>query len=537
MNDHKIAIIQKIGDKECVTQISEPQTIVGRGKIFEVSDKRVSRTHAELLLDCGALTLKSTHSNPCFLNLKNRNKKILLKQGCSIVLEHGDEFSLLQDKYFFLVSIQIKGSQNQKCSQEIIVQSEISSNAVAAANIKTENCAMATKTENPLNVGFNNKFPKASERNEAKKKLKKVFIKSMQNSNDCRKNNFPKKRKLPSWMLHQSKNSISKSETALINASDGNPDQTVKNESFTNVTDTKTKIKCISSSIVEDEMLKNSKFSIIVSDEMQSEPKFLKNLGKTSDNNRSISSAYLNLKDDSDAETSAKDTASTISDLQQNELANSEDTLTKANGTSMIGEFQRNDLTLNSIKQAKILDPDAVELDSRRNSPSSFNNSSGHVQTREPCVYGKSCYRKNPDHFNEYSHPGDADYFCNSSSDDDDNDHRPECEYGLQCYRKNLSHKRKFKHTIRITPKRLATKQKNAATADGHNSDDYDLDDSFIDDDDLEEEDLSDDSDWAPSGNKKDKKNNASDNSTDEDVSDLLTSAKKFVKNKKLWKK
>lgn len=47
--------------------------------------------------------------------------------------------------------------------------------------------------------------------------------------------------------------------------------------------------------------------------------------------------------------------------------------------------------------------------------------------------------RKNPNHKNNYSHPGDADY--------DEVDDREECPYGVKCYRKNPQHKAQFKHT------------------------------------------------------------------------------------------
>ncbi|XP_011872244.1 PREDICTED: aprataxin and PNK-like factor isoform X2 [Vollenhovia emeryi] len=58
---------------------------------------------------------------------------------------------------------------------------------------------------------------------------------------------------------------------------------------------------------------------------------------------------------------------------------------------------------------------------------------------RERCMYGARCYRKNPNHKNNYSHPDDSDY--------DDDDDREECPYGAKCYRKNPQHKEQFKHT------------------------------------------------------------------------------------------
>ncbi|XP_034177442.2 uncharacterized protein LOC117602943 isoform X1 [Osmia lignaria lignaria] len=62
---------------------------------------------------------------------------------------------------------------------------------------------------------------------------------------------------------------------------------------------------------------------------------------------------------------------------------------------------------------------------------------------REKCKYGEKCYRKNPQHKAEYSHPEDADYNIP--------DNREECPYGSRCYRKNPQHKMQFKHTSRKT--------------------------------------------------------------------------------------
>ncbi|KAK1132489.1 hypothetical protein K0M31_013872 [Melipona bicolor] len=66
---------------------------------------------------------------------------------------------------------------------------------------------------------------------------------------------------------------------------------------------------------------------------------------------------------------------------------------------------------------------------------------------RNKCKYGKKCYRKNSQHKNKFSHPGDSDY--------DISDNRQECPYGSRCYRKNPQHKVEFKHSdTNITNKR-----------------------------------------------------------------------------------
>ncbi|CAL1687189.1 unnamed protein product [Lasius platythorax] len=77
---------------------------------------------------------------------------------------------------------------------------------------------------------------------------------------------------------------------------------------------------------------------------------------------------------------------------------------------------------------------------------------------REKCMYGARCYRKNPNHKNNYSHPADSDY--------DEIDDREECPYGIKCYRKNPQHRMQFKHTNVSRRRRRAATPMHSATVD-----------------------------------------------------------------------
>ncbi|XP_054881610.1 aprataxin and PNK-like factor [Poeciliopsis prolifica] len=103
---------------------------------------------------------------------------------------------------------------------------------------------------------------------------------------------------------------------------------------------------------------------------------------------------------------------------------------------------------------------------------------------RTACPYGKDCYRKNPLHFQESSHPGDADY----EEQEEEQEERPECPYSTACYRKNPLHRKQFRHTEIPAPRSAAP---HFAALRPH--DDLDLDDDiFI------SEDSGDDSDYEP---------------------------------------
>lgn len=68
-----------------------------------------------------------------------------------------------------------------------------------------------------------------------------------------------------------------------------------------------------------------------------------------------------------------------------------------------------------------------------------------------PCPYGSRCYRKNPQHFKEYSH-GDRSHDNTPGSSKStvqiDTSKLPPCKYGAACYRKNLLHFAEFSHPI-----------------------------------------------------------------------------------------
>ena len=80
---------------------------------------------------------------------------------------------------------------------------------------------------------------------------------------------------------------------------------------------------------------------------------------------------------------------------------------------------------------------------------------------KKPCPYGAACYRKNPAHFVEFSHPNDANPSdtgtCSTSVVAKDRATKvtapatqtsslPPCKYGAHCYRKNLMHFAEYSH-------------------------------------------------------------------------------------------
>ncbi|NWH89924.1 APLF factor, partial [Aegithalos caudatus] len=171
--------------------------------------------------------------------------------------------------------------------------------------------------------------------------------------------------------------------------------------------------------------------------------------------------------------------------------------------------------------QEGILEPDApldfnTEISDSATSADASESSKQMQHKRTPCMYGSACYRRNPTHFQQFSHPNDDDYHEVEVVAQGDNDNRPECPYGTACYRKNPQHKLEYKHS--------APPGRRAVDKDSIN-DAYDLNDSFIDDDEEEEEyePTDEDSDWEPSSEEKDH----------EDVEALVQETSRFVRVKK----
>ena len=494
MDTFDFALIPKFGeDEKRVVKIDRAETPLGRGKHFEINDKRVSRNHAVLLLDSDGLTLKSTHINPCFVYLKAKNKKILLKQGEDISLQEEDEFSLLQDKYQFLVQVSLKENHKRVLVEETASTSDNQTSKMSSKLEKKENDTITCQIHGNKEVTENVSAKKIS-------KLTKIFPqkKTTAKSDSTATSPTPaKKRKLPRWMI---KNQSAFNDDA-INLNKSNPSRSasanvcVTNESTNNCENT------VAAAIANEKVGNN------IHAELQENDVKRETLSGDFGKNNFVRSPR-NIKPESPSVSRSTDVNSDDEAIEKN---TSESNLTQ---------------NIDTEKVSKI----AGENDT--DTMSSLSNSSSPVKIREPCVFGKSCYRKNPVHLQEFSHPGDNDYVSHSSSNDED--HRPECEYGLQCYRKNPNHKRKFRHTRRVNPKRIATKPKQ-----DDQDEDNSYDDSFIDDEEEEEEDIvSDDSDWNPDLKKKQKESKSdSDQDSDEDISALVSSAKKFTKNKNMWKK
>ncbi|XP_050352033.1 aprataxin and PNK-like factor isoform X3 [Nymphalis io] len=82
-------------------QLGHGEHIIGRGKLLDCNDKRISREHGELLIDDSTVTIKALHLNPCFFKLKDSKGTEILQLGSSKILNNGDRFGLLPDDFWY----------------------------------------------------------------------------------------------------------------------------------------------------------------------------------------------------------------------------------------------------------------------------------------------------------------------------------------------------------------------------------------------------------------------------------------------------
>uniref|UniRef100_A0A8C1A0R1 Zgc:165656 n=1 Tax=Cyprinus carpio carpio TaxID=630221 RepID=A0A8C1A0R1_CYPCA len=397
-------------DGGCPIELPFGETVLGRGLFLGVNDKRVSRNHGILENQNGQLRLKPTHLNPCFIQTNIVASPQPLEKDQWHCLKEGDIFSLMPGKYIYRVRIkdddqtprnsQAFEEEVEKCSSGPAAPSKDS--ATLEANSCTPTSPSTTLTEDK---GAGDPSHTLSSANE--------FSKSQQDESDL----LQKKRILPAWMM-----TSAKGESSAPKATPTKPKQGATSKRATGP-----KRACAAQVSSEEE-------------EVEEEMPERKAKG---------------LKSDSGDESAPLDDAPTLKSSRVRSVPDEENSTgvmecddgerrgggrgaeVRQGAHAEHSKTQEEDASDSQVSQGQ---PQSSKITESKTSTSKVKK-----QRRAPCPYGSSCYRKNPVHFQECSHPGDSDYEEQEAEDADDD--RPECPYGTHCYRKNLLHKKEYKHT------------------------------------------------------------------------------------------
>jgi len=430
-------------DSKREIKLFDIRTILGRGSLLGIGDKKVSRNHALLVWKDNTLTLESTHMNPCFVTFAESGKKLSLRNGGSAQLSDGDCFSFLQDKYIFKVCIadntcseqlSVKKSDNSKEQQSkdltLENRSEFEHNQV---NVLPNNCSSKNEGNNisiskpqPCQTLSNKMAPSVSQPVPVTpQKLCKVFLKPKGFAVPCSKTPEKRKRQLPPWMTKYLQTKLDTGSSKTNAKLDSDSDEDRDNMISANITANNAPAhhEVDRTSVEKSEVSLGG--SIGASPQASHPPEvlddnceFTEKLSSSQTFHSQIGTKHLlpTVAEECLSTTHCKEPVPKVLDVN----------------TCSDAVQDHPELPASVADDAEL--SRGIDRDSENSSPH-------RSSVRDPCVYGPSCYRRNPLHFQEFSHPGDADYTSPPDSSDEDDDNRPECEYGLHCYRKNPLHR------------------------------------------------------------------------------------------------
>ncbi|XP_031459158.1 aprataxin and PNK-like factor isoform X2 [Phasianus colchicus] len=512
-------------DGGCPVALPPGETLLGRGPLLGITDKRVSRKHAILEVVGGQI-----HVDSCFYQSPENGRLLPLEAHEWHSLKFGDSFSLMVDKYIFKVLSAQPVESTERNNEEADAEAAVSVHPVEISHspslpepaCSTSGMQGSTKTRRDDSTSTHLVHFSDDDESEQSKSIQR-------------------RRVLPSWMLEKDL-LVPRISEPIMRGGDRNKKSHGRGKS--NMESLKSEVNILQRKRSASEEIKEN-----FEDEEQDEEE-RRRLSSSLQNASgfSLESTMGNIERKGKTETKKAGSSVEKSDRQlhskrckpsgqisrkTNRLEESEN---KGQLTCSTSQQAPRDRTSPTGAQEGVHEPSAdvdhdTEISYTTKGAEASESSRKMKHERTPCMYGAGCYRRNPIHFQQFSHPNDDDYYETHSVTQDDNDNRPECPYGTACYRKNPQHKLEYKHTVppvteRRTRQRTSKNGKRGLEEDSDNDgepNEYDLNDSFIDDEEEECEPTDEDSDWEPSSEEKD----------NEDVETLVKEAQGFVKTKK----
>ncbi|XP_058407037.1 aprataxin and PNK-like factor isoform X1 [Diceros bicornis minor] len=491
------------------------ETVIGRGPLLGITDKRVSRRHAILEIVDGQLRIKPIHTNPCFYQSSEKSQLLPLKTNLWHRLYPGDSFSLLVDKYIFRVF----STHSETEVERTLRNSQM---------LDEDSILNETPKSSSINLPDETTCAPQLERSTEIAKTQTITAKSMSFLGECRdfskqqSNPAQRKRILPAWMLTEGLSDQNLSAPVISGGNiviQGSEKEAIcEDKTQVNITQ-QGKKRLISSGSSESisaeqdtgKKCKNAdqEESFISSKEMPQSFSAI-TLSNTEVNNMKTNTQRNKIPVEELDKVSERKII-TKGTPNKDEAMSCSESCPSAQSKSFHDEAQGSHSESSS-------DPSNPETLREKATDSVPRASEENKVKRTSCMYGANCYRKNPVHFQHFSHPGDSDYGGVQVMCQDEADDRPECPYGTSCYRKNPQHKIEYRHSA--LPVRSISGEHDDTVGQPN---EYDLNDSFLDDEEEEFEPTDEDSDWEPENEDQEK----------EDMEELLKEAKKFMKRKK----
>ncbi|KAM9722341.1 aprataxin and PNK-like factor isoform 1-T1 [Dama dama] len=476
------------------------ETVIGRGPLLGITDKRVSRRHAILEVVGGKLRIKPLHTNPCFYQSSEKSQLLPLKTNMWCWLNPGDRFSFLVDKYIFCV-LSTHSEMEMDCTlrnSQMLDEDDILNETPKSSSVD-----LPDKTPSAPQLGGIETAKTQTTANNAS------FIGESRDLSQQQPNPSQRKRILPAWMLTENSSDQNLSVISEDNnvTRESEKERVCKEKTQVNITQ-QGKKRLISSGSSESTSAEEDTGKKCKNDDQE------ESIISSKEMPQSFSAATLHNTEVNNTNTNPQRSKIPVEALGK---VSEHKIITK--GSSNKDSMARSCSESCSSTQSKSFcdEPQKSHPESSSNLPSpecvqkatdsvSHGSEENKVQ-RTSCMYGANCY----------SHPGDSDYGGVNITCQDEADDRPECPYGASCYRKNPQHKIEYRHST--FPVRSISDEDDSVGQPNE----YNLNDSFIDDEEEGYEPTDEDSDWEPEKEDLEK----------EDMEGLLKEAKKFMKRKK----
>ncbi|KAK9891169.1 hypothetical protein WA026_013486 [Henosepilachna vigintioctopunctata] len=380
--------------------------ILGRGSFSNCTDKRISRNHIVIKVEDGRATLKSVHVNPCYFMSFNQSNVQLLSKNLPVELKDGDKFAFLTDIWYRIKINKSDSFVNTPASRTLTIPKDSSATLVTSSSHTRIFSATSGTTS------FVKRSLEEIDSNEGRKKLKTINESLDQFLQDLNEIKTP--------------DCVDKSNTE-IKKEDGGADDSGET---TREVFRKIEIPDSDEDSDVDLTLEVTRDIATVTTIQASKSEVKEKVSSDSD-------------DDENIQTIDEPDSSNIQENFNEDLPVPSSELEKSNDKTSESAVKIEQSVSNSDDMGPE-DNEAARKEERGDavdsSSSVSGNSIGNKLRREQCWYGSRCYRKNPRHREELSHPGDEDY------NPDPNGDRPECSYGATCYRSNQMHRRQYRH-------------------------------------------------------------------------------------------